>query len=76
MSNSTRRAYLDNQGSTTRAAAALHLHRNATASQAQRIFERLGVDPQDPDAILMLQLACRARPRLTSLALSAFPSPV
>ncbi|WP_271215038.1 helix-turn-helix domain-containing protein, partial [Pseudonocardia halophobica] len=57
----TLRVYLDNQGSTTRAAAELHLHRNAIAYRVRRIFEVLGVDPQDPDTMLMLQLACRAR---------------
>jgi sugar diacid utilization regulator len=57
----TLRAYLDNQGSATRAAAELHLHRNAIAYRVRRIFEVLDVDPGDPDAVLMLQLACRAR---------------
>nr|WP_239028496.1 helix-turn-helix domain-containing protein [Pseudonocardia acidicola] len=57
----TLRVYLDNQGSTTRAAAVLHLHRNAIAYRVRRIFELLDVDPEDPDAVLMLQLACRAR---------------
>ena len=52
----TLRACLDNQCSTTRAAAELHLHH-----RVRRIFELLGVDPQDPDTMLMLQLACRAR---------------
>jgi DNA-binding PucR family transcriptional regulator len=27
----------------------------------RRIFDLLDVDPQDPDTVLMLQLACRAR---------------
>ncbi|MHA6794419.1 PucR family transcriptional regulator [Pseudonocardia bannensis] len=57
----TLRVYLDNQGSTTRAAAELHLHRNAIAYRVRRIFELLDVDPEDPDTVLMLQLACRAR---------------
>jgi DNA-binding PucR family transcriptional regulator len=39
----------------------LHLHRNAIAYRVRRIFDLLGVDPEDPDTVLMLQLACRAR---------------
>ncbi|MCW2718036.1 CdaR family transcriptional regulator [Pseudonocardia sp.] len=57
----TLRSYLDNQGSTSRAAVELHLHRNAIAYRVRRIFDLLDVDPQDPDTVLMLQLACRAR---------------
>lgn len=57
----TLEAYLDHQGSLTRTAQALHLHRNAVAYRIKRIFERLGVDPEDPDQRLLLQLACRAR---------------
>jgi sugar diacid utilization regulator len=57
----TLRSYLDNQGSTSRAAGELHLHRNAIAYRVRRIFDLLDVDPQDPDTVLMLQLACRAR---------------
>ncbi|WP_214369861.1 PucR family transcriptional regulator [Pseudonocardia sp. H11422] len=57
----TLRVYLDNQGSTTRTAAELHLHRNAIAYRVRRIFDLLDVDPEDPDTVLMLQLACRAR---------------
>ena len=57
----TLQVYLDNQGSTTRTAEHLHLHRNAVAYRVQRIFELLDVDPEDPDMRLMLQLACRAR---------------
>jgi DNA-binding PucR family transcriptional regulator len=57
----TLRSYLDNQGPTSRAAVELHLHRNAIAYRVRRIFDLLDVDPQDPDTVLMLQLACRAR---------------
>jgi sugar diacid utilization regulator len=57
----TLRSYLDNQGSASRAAVELHLHRNAIAYRVRRIFDLLDVDPQDPDTVLMLQLACRAR---------------
>jgi DNA-binding PucR family transcriptional regulator len=54
-------AYLDNQGSLSRAAKALHLHRNSVAYRIERIFELLEIDPEDPDERLLLQLACRAR---------------
>jgi sugar diacid utilization regulator len=57
----TLKTYLDEQGSTTRTAQRLHLHRNAVAYRVQRIFELLEVDPDDPDERLVLQLACRAR---------------
>lgn len=57
----TLQAYLDNQGSLSRTAAALHLHRNAVAYRLKRIMEVLDVDLDDPDARLVLQLACRAR---------------
>jgi hypothetical protein len=57
----TLRCYLDHEGSLTRAAEELHLHRNAVAYRISRIFEALGVDRDDPDTRLLLQLACRAR---------------
>jgi sugar diacid utilization regulator len=57
----TLEAYLDHQGSLTRTAKALHLHRNAVAYRIKRIFDRLAVDREDPDQRLLLQLACRAR---------------
>jgi hypothetical protein len=51
--------HLDDHGSTTRAAA--ELHRNVIAYRVRRIFEVLRVDSEDPDVVLMLQFACRAR---------------
>jgi hypothetical protein len=58
---STLKAYLDNQGSLSKTAENLHLHRNAVAYRVDRIFSALGIDRSDPDARLLLQLACRAR---------------
>jgi PucR C-terminal helix-turn-helix domain/GGDEF-like domain len=53
--------YLDEHGSLTRAAERLHLHKNAVAYRMRRIREQLaGVDLEDPDRRLELQLACRA----------------
>jgi sugar diacid utilization regulator len=57
----TLRAYLDHQGSLSKTAQALHLHRNAVAYRIKRIFDLLELDPQDPDQRLALHLACRAR---------------
>jgi sugar diacid utilization regulator len=54
-------AYLDQQGSIVRTASVLHLHRNAVAYRLRRITDLLGVDLDDPDQRLALQLACRAR---------------
>jgi sugar diacid utilization regulator len=54
-------AYLDQQGSIVRTATVLHLHRNAVAYRLRRITDLLGVDLDDPDQRLALQLACRAR---------------
>jgi sugar diacid utilization regulator len=54
-------AYLDQQGSMVRTAQQLHLHRNAVAYRLRRITDLLGVDLDDPDQRLALQLACRAR---------------
>ncbi|HEY2690389.1 MAG TPA: helix-turn-helix domain-containing protein [Streptosporangiaceae bacterium] len=54
-------AYLDQQGSIVRTATVLHLHRNAVTYRLRRITDLLGVDLDDPDQRLALQLACRAR---------------
>jgi DNA-binding PucR family transcriptional regulator len=62
-------AYLDERGSLARAAERLHLHRNAVAYRMRQIRERLaGVDLDDPDRRLELQLACRAWLLTRSLA--------
>jgi sugar diacid utilization regulator len=53
--------YLDEQGSITRTAQRLHLHRNAVTNRLRGITELLDVDLDDPDQRLVLQLACRAR---------------
>ncbi len=57
----TLRTYFDHQGSLSRTAAALYVHRNTVTYRIQRIVELLGVDLEDPDQRLMLELACRAR---------------
>lgn len=57
----TLQAYLDRQGSLSRTAEALHLHRNAVSYRINRIFSLLDVDRDNPDDLLLLQLACRAR---------------
>jgi sugar diacid utilization regulator len=57
----TLRAYLDGHRSLNRAAATLGLHRNTVRYRVERTFETLGVDPEDAEQCLMLQLACRAR---------------
>jgi len=54
-------AFLDEQGSVGRTAQRLHLHRNAVTYRMRRITSMLGVDLDDPDQRLALQLACRAR---------------
>jgi sugar diacid utilization regulator len=54
-------AFLDEQGSIGRTAQRLHLHRNAVTYRMRRITGLLGVDLDDPDQRLALQLACRAR---------------
>ena len=54
-------AFLDEQRSVTRTAQRLHLHRNAVTYRMRRITSLLGVDLDDPDQRLALQLACRAR---------------
>lgn len=54
-------AFLDEQGSIGRTAQRLHLHRNAVAYRMRRITGLLGVDLDDADQRLALQLACRAR---------------
>ena len=48
-------------GSLVRCAERLHLHRNAVGYRMRAIREQLGVDLDDPDQRLALQLACRSR---------------
>jgi sugar diacid utilization regulator len=57
----TLHVYLDEHGSLTRTGQRLSLHRNAVAYRVNRIFELLDVDQENPDDLLLLQLACRAR---------------
>lgn len=57
----TLHVYLDHQGSLTRTAQALNLHRNAVAYRVNQVFSILDVDQDSPDDLLLLQLACRAR---------------
>jgi sugar diacid utilization regulator len=57
----TLHVYLDHQGSLTRTAETLNLHRNAVAYRIDKAFDLLDVDRDNPDDLLLLQLACRAR---------------
>jgi sugar diacid utilization regulator len=57
----TLHVYLDKQGSLTRTAEVLNLHRNAVGYRIDQVFELLDVDRDNPDDLLLLQLACRAR---------------
>jgi sugar diacid utilization regulator len=57
----TLHVYLDQRGSLTRTAELLNLHRNAVGYRVKQIFTLLDVDPDNPDDVLLLQLACRAR---------------
>jgi DNA-binding PucR family transcriptional regulator len=57
----TLQVYLDQQGSLTRTAEVLSLHRNAVSYRVNQIFSLLDVDADSPDDRLLLQLACRAR---------------
>lgn len=57
----TLHVYLDQRGSLTKTAKLLNLHRNAVAYRINRIFDLLDVDRDNPDDLLLLQLACRAR---------------
>jgi sugar diacid utilization regulator len=57
----TLHVYLDQQGSMSRTAERMNMHRNAVSYRIHQIFELLDVDPDNPDDLLLLQLACRAR---------------
>jgi sugar diacid utilization regulator len=57
----TLQVFLEEQGSVTRAARRLHLHRNAVSYRVRQIFDALEVERDDPDTLLALQLACRSR---------------
>jgi DNA-binding PucR family transcriptional regulator len=57
----TLHVYLDQRGSLTRTADRLNLHRNAVAYRINKVFSLLDVDQDNPDDLLLLQLACRAR---------------
>jgi hypothetical protein len=57
----TLHVYLDQQGSLTKTAEILNLHRNAVSYRVNQIFSLLDVDLDSPDDRLLLQLACRAR---------------
>jgi DNA-binding PucR family transcriptional regulator len=57
----TLHVYLDQRGSLTKTAKVLNLHRNAVAYRINQIFDLLDVDRDNPDDLLLLQLACRAR---------------
>ena len=57
----TLHVYLDTQGSLSRTAERLNLHRNAVSYRINQAFALLDVDPDSADDRLLLQLACRAR---------------
>jgi sugar diacid utilization regulator len=57
----TLHVYLDQRGSLTKTAKLLNLHRNAVAYRINQIFDLLDIDRNNPDDLLLLQLACRAR---------------
>ena len=57
----TLHVYLDQRGSLTRTAETLNMHRNAVSYRINQVFSLLDVDPDNPDDLLLLQLACRAR---------------
>jgi PucR C-terminal helix-turn-helix domain/GGDEF-like domain len=56
----TLQAYLDHQNSPTRAAEVLRVHRQTVNYRLNKISRQLGVDLNDPEQRLALQLACRA----------------
>jgi hypothetical protein len=57
----TLHVYLDQRGSLTKTAEVLNMHRNAVSYRVNQIFSILDVDQDNPDDLLLLQLACRAR---------------
>ena len=57
----TLKAYFASRGSPTLTARALHLHRNSLLYRLQRIREIAGVDLDDPEARLRLEIALRSR---------------
>jgi DNA-binding PucR family transcriptional regulator len=56
----TLHVYLDERGSMTCTGKRLNLHRNAVAYRVRRAFDLLDADEDNPDDMLLLQLACRA----------------
>lgn len=63
----TLRAWLASSGSRTAVADALHLHRNSVGYRVGQIKGLLGVDPLDPEAIVLLQAALAAQELLAVL---------
>lgn len=63
----TLRAWLAASGSRTAVADTLHLHRNSVGYRVGQIKALLGVDPLDPDAIVLLQAALTAQELLLAL---------
>ncbi|MDX6561616.1 MAG: hypothetical protein QOD65_1430 [Gaiellales bacterium] len=57
----TLHVYLDQQSSLTRTGEILNLHRNAVRYRVTQAFRLLEIDQDNPDDLLLLQLACRAR---------------
>jgi sugar diacid utilization regulator len=57
----TLQVYLDERGSLVAAGRRLHLHPNAVAYRIKQIKQQLGLDLDDPDMRLALQVACRTR---------------
>jgi sugar diacid utilization regulator len=57
----TLQVYLDHGRSLSKTGDLMNLHRNAVAYRIHKIFDVLDVDQDNPDDLLLLQLACRAR---------------
>lgn len=72
----TVQAYLDLQGNVTRAAEALHLHRNGLLYRLSRIETLAGISLADPTDRLALQLALLARPLLAKRGAAGRPNRV
>jgi hypothetical protein len=56
----TLRVYLEAGGSVSTTSHVLGLHRNTVTARLHRLRERLGIDLDDPNQRLALQLACRS----------------
>jgi purine catabolism regulator len=69
---STLRAFFDHHGNISRAAEALHLHRNSLIYRLERIAEIAGTDLREAENRFALQLALRLLPLLEGSSICAF----